>query len=291
MQLGIIPQIPEASLLHHFGGKTQLAKWTNNIISFAIAKYRISPIRYGEVFGGEFAVGMRRIPMDGDFYNEINPNTFNFMMVLKTQTDELIEKIYSLPWETVEGRHAAFRWAEAAIYYERGVPACKVEWATAYYTYCRLGFIGGGSRWSGGISPSRVEGMGPHPENWLRQFAFRMQNVELLNLDFEQALRRKAHPNAVFYWDPPYAMESRASRDSRHKSAAKPRRQYLYELSEARFQEMPLLVQSTPGLHIIAGYQCNLTDRLFGSWQRFDKGATDLAKNKRVESLWIFKTA
>lgn len=288
-QLRLFPGIgANESLLHHFGGKTLLAPWTNKVIDQAAKRHGLTPSGYMECFGGEFASGARRLALPNEFYSEINPHTFNFMSVLQERTEELIEAIYKPPLDSPESRKTAFFWGENAIFYRDSPPECPVEWAQAYYYYCRWAYIGGGSRWSGGISKSKILKLAPNSPDFLRQYAWRMEKITLLNLDFAEAVRQATccDRSIIYYWDPPYSMDSRNSKDSRHTNG-KARRQYKFELPRIRFREIRSLILQTPGLHLVAGYHSKFIDRLFEGWTFEERSSVDSARQKRMEVLWI----
>lgn len=124
----------------YFGGKWLLGPW--------IRSYFPDHNCYVEPFGGAFSAGLQKTLVISEIYNDLHQAGVNFFQVLQQQTDSLLESIAQSPRTAAE--------------FQCCLQSCDqpLECARRYYLYCQLAYIGGGGRWSHGLSFSRLQASG-----------------------------------------------------------------------------------------------------------------------------------
>lgn len=289
-QDSLIPLVnrTDMAFLRHFGGKTQLAGWINDAIDWGISKLGGVYDRRISTFGGGAPVLLQALPLGIEVYNDLDPDTTNVFQQFKINSKEVIDRILAEPISEEQFE----RW-EAKIFYDLE-PENAADQAAAYWLYCRYSFNGGGNQWSTGISRDRIRRLSPPDKKYLVSVADRVRDWVVQSSDFVDCISQWSSPSSVFYHDPPYPLESRLSRDSRHLQGS-PTRRYLHELGAteeedtARHQELARLVHSTPGLHATSGYDCPLYQNLYRDAVCFKQQTRDSARQDRVEHLWLIR--
>ncbi|MGB7414336.1 MAG: DNA adenine methylase, partial [Thermosynechococcaceae cyanobacterium] len=120
------------SAFRYFGGKWLLGGW--------IRSHFPQHACYVEPFGGAFSVGLQKQQVGSEIYSDLNADTVNFFQVLQQESERLIDAISTSPRTEAEFQHCQ--------------ESCDhpVERARRYYLYCQMAYIGGGGRWSHGLS-------------------------------------------------------------------------------------------------------------------------------------------
>ena len=109
----------------------------------------------------------------------------------------------------------------------------------------------------------------------------RLRSVVILNDDALSVIRKEDSPKTLFYLDPPYLHETRASKDV-----------YEYEMTEQDHRDLLELIQGVQGKVMLSGYHSQLYDDTLSDWtlKEFNKANNASgAKEKRrmVECLWM----
>ena len=110
------------------------------------------------------------------------------------------------------------------------------------------------------------------------EIAARLRNVVIEHRDVFEVIARFDSPTTLFYLDPPYNAEARASTG-----------QYLYEFSDEQHFRLASVLRLAKGYVAVSGYSSALTDRLYAGWTRTDKEVVATSSTKatrRIESLW-----
>lgn len=269
MQLSLLPEYetPRRQPLRYFGGKWMLAPW----IIQAIARYFPQHEVYVEPFGGGYQVGLRKIPVALEVYNDINILIVNFFQVLRECSNELIPLIESSD-RSREGYENC-----------RQLHINPLEQARRTYIEAQLSYCGAGTRWLSGTTDERLKKKPDDSMLWAT--AKRLQNVLIQQLDAIQCIRLWDESQTVFYVDPPYLQSVRKTKDKRHINGA-PRRQYAYELTEVEHIKLGEFLRTVKGGVIISGYDSPLYDSLFDGWIKLSKPAKGNA-GVDTECLWI----
>lgn len=254
-----------------FGGKWSIGEW--------IGSFFPAHATYVEPFGGAFSVGLVKLPAAREIYNDCDANPVNFFRQLQLRPGELIGAIAQAP-KTIEDFNG----------YRQG-SFDLLEQARNYYLYCQLSWMGGGGRWNSGTTPARVERCSRGSDEHLIDVARRIQDLEILEGSASGTFAYDS-PSTLFYLDPPYPFEARASKDSRHQdhSKSQPRRQYRYEMTNEDHVQLSHQVKQLKGFVVVSGYDCPLYRDIFGDWVSLKKVVRTSARKKAVEYLYLSPT-
>jgi DNA adenine methylase len=234
---------------------------------------------YCEPFAGSAAVLLNREPSPVETYNDIDGEAVNFFRVLRTHKDELIEVIGLTPFSREEFYQAvsgngrgisdlerARRFFVRARQARTGLAqtASLGRWANCKNT-SRAGMSGVVSRWLGSVED-------------LPDIALRLLRVQIENRPAVEVIRLYDSPATLFYCDPPYLHETRG--DSKA---------YAFEMDEKQHIELAAALHRCKGDVAISGYRCDLMDRLYEDWRRFDAPMKQChsIKKPRQECLWM----
>lgn len=111
----------------------------------------------------------------------------------------------------------------------------------------------------------------------------RLKQVVILNRDALDVIRQQDTPNTLFYLDPPYLFETRATTG-----------QYAKEMSDLQHSNLLFLLSEIKGKFMLSGYRSSMYDQAtekFG-WFRVDfptpnHAAGGNSKREMVECLWM----
>ena len=234
---------------------------------------------YCEPFAGSAAVLLNRAPAPVETYNDIDGEVVNFFRVLREDTEELTRLIKLTPFSREEfytavnepGRGVT-RIERARRFYVRArqartglaQTATLGRWANCKNT-SRAGMSGVISRWFGGI-----EALGEIGERLLR--------VQIENRPATDVIRLYDSPETLFYCDPPYLHETRG--DSKA---------YGFEMDVEQHRELAVTLNRIDGKVAVSGYRCDLMDKLYEGWRRFDADEKHChsIKQLRQECVWM----
>jgi len=241
----------------YYGGKVRLVPHLLKILP----AHRI----YVEVFGGAasllFAKPKSRIEIYNDIWNEL---VILFRM-LRDRPDDLIRAIKYTPYSSTEFEYVKNREPDALD---------ELEIARRCYVKICASYGAKGSRWG------RFMGRAPAFHREFEEFASRIRNVQIENLDFKLILKKYDGYDVLFYCDPPY-IRTRAYNPSQ------------YGLSVEEHGELVKILLTLKGKVILSGYR-NMIYRILEEkgWIRRDIGVLNTMKGrgshgKRMESIWM----
>ena len=143
-------------------------------------------------------------------------------------------------------------------------PATLGRWANCKNT-SRAGMSGVISRWFGGIDA-------------LRDIGPRLLRVQIENRPAIDVIRLYDSPDTLFYCDPPYLHETRG--DSKA---------YGFEMDEEEHRNLATALNRITGKAAVSGYRCDLMDKLYKGWRRFDADEKHChsIKQLRQECVWM----
>jgi DNA adenine methylase len=121
------------------------------------------------------------------------------------------------------------------------------------------------SRWFGGIEA-------------LAAIGERLLRVQIENRPALDVIRLYDTPETLFYCDPPYLHETRG--DSKA---------YGFEMDEEQHRALAASLRRIQGKAAVSGYRCDLMDKLYRDWQRYDAPAKHCHSIKQIrqECVWM----
>jgi DNA adenine methylase len=277
-------QIPLPLKWH--GGKAYLADW--------IIDKMPRHLHYVEPFAGGLAVLLAKDPFDprhlwndnsyergcSEVVNDLNSELINFWRVLQdAQTFEAFRRAVSVtPFSQPH-------WEQAAA---RMIPRQDqdVDAAVAFFVRCRQSRAGGFKVFTT-LSRNRTRrGMNEQVSAWLTsveglsEVHARLHRVVILQDDAIKIIRRQDGERTLFYLDPPYVHETRASPDA-----------YRYEMDYRTHEVLLETIRQSRGKVMLSGYPNELYDRMLHDWNRHDreidnKVSRSSIKRIMTEALW-----
>lgn len=158
---------------------------------------------YVEVFGGTAGVLFNKKPSRNEVINDADNDLYTFLKVLKQRPDELQEWLRSRPYSEHEYKDLHQQW------HCGWRPDDDVEAAGVYFFLRRASF---GSDMGGFRAEADGRRFSPRQYNnaidRLDELSERLQDVLLLNRDYEDVINKYANSKDAFlYMDPPYKHE------------------------------------------------------------------------------------
>ena len=279
------------SPLKWFGGKHFLARKINTMMP--------PHLHYVEAFAGSLAVLLERDPNrnwlgngDGtkllssetgcsEVVNDLNGGLMNFWEVLRDP------QMFS---EFQRGV-AAIPFGEAI--WELADELCRaddaVTRAVGFFVRCRQSRAGTFKDFATLTRTRTRRHMNEQTSAWLSTIAglpevhARLQRVVLLNRDALQVIKQQDGEKTLFYLDPPYLAETRASHD-----------QYVHEMSEAQHRELLNVLATCKGKFMLSGYPSDLYEAMEKKfhWRHVDFELPNNAsggseKRRMIERIWM----
>lgn len=253
--------------LRYYGGKWKLAPWI--ISHFPPHKNYVEPC------GGAASVLLRKPRSPLETYNDLDENVVNFFRVLRDQPDELIRKIRLTPW------------ARAEFELSREPVQDPIENARRFFVSATMGISQKPFDKTTGMRTQSFYGqtysriifqINDDSLSHLWSVVERLTDVQIENRDYKYLIERYDYPETLFYVDPPYIAETRATPNN-----------YAFEWTDDDHAEAAELLRQAAGYVVVSGYACPLYTELYEAhgWQRVDKEAQTNSGGKRIESLWL----
>jgi DNA adenine methylase len=270
-----------SSPLKWHGGKSYLAEW---ILSLATPH-----THWVEVFGGGLSVTLAKDPEGvSEVVNDRYWQLQNFWTVLQRPElfDQFRRRIEATPFSEYE-------W-ETANEINRLVPPLlltpeeQVARAVAFFIACRQSRAGRFNDFAT-LSRSRTRRkMNEQASAWLTaveglpEVHARLQRIVILNADALDVFKSQDGPATLFYVDPPYVPETRASKDA-----------YAHEMTVDDHERLLAALSAIQGKFMLSGYQNDLyaeAEEKFG-WHRHEREIPNHAagggtKRIMVECVW-----
>jgi DNA adenine methylase len=233
-------------------------------------------LHYVEPFAGGLAVLLAKDP-DGvsEVANDVHGELTNFWRVLQgPDTFAAFQRaLQATPFSEAE-------WEAAA---PGGDP---VERAVKFFVRCRQSLAGRMDAFTGVTRTRTRRGMNNEVSAWLTAVEglpavhARLRRVLVLDRDGLDVIRQQDGPGTLFYLDPPYLGETRASA-----------RVYAHEMTPARHAELLDLARQCRGKVMLSGYPSEPYDRALHDWTRheFDlpnQAAGGRHKRRMTEVVW-----
>ena len=241
---------------------------------------------YCEPFAGSAAILLNRDPSPVETYNDIDGEVVNFFRVLRDHKDRLIESIGLTPFSREEFYRSINGNGNGSGAGHKGIS--EIERARRFFVRARQARTGLAQtaslgRWANCKNTTRA-GMAGVVSRWLGsvealpEIAARLLRVQIENRPASDVIRLYDDKQTLFYCDPPYLHATRGDK-----------RAYGFEMDEDEHRNLAEALHSCKGNVALSGYRCNLMDRLYKGWRRFDapEKYCHSVKKLRQESLWM----
>jgi DNA adenine methylase len=252
-------------------------------------------LHYVEPYAGGLAVLLEKDPFDASKYwgekgyeqgvsevaNDIHGGLTNFWRVLQHEDSfaAFRRRVEAVPFSQIE-------WADAeSLQHPRHV--LDVEAAVAFFVPCRQSRAGAFKDFAT-LSRNRTRRMqNEQASAWwgavegLPAVSARLRCVVILNQPAIEVIRQQDGPTTLYYLDPPYLHETRATTDN-----------YRHEMTENDHRELLTVIKQCQGMVMLSGYPNPLYDGELAGWRREDfqidnKAAGGKEKRQMTESLWL----
>jgi DNA adenine methylase len=267
--VNIASDAPRRPALRYYGGKWKLAPW--------IISHFPKHLNYVEPCGGAASVLLQKPRSPLETYNDLDGNVVNFFRVLRDQPEELIRKIRLTPWARAEFEECRCPMGDdverARQFFAsawQGISSMPHDKHTGWRTVSYSGQS---------YSPQVHNYFDMVDSETLGHLARRFYGVQIDNRESSYIIDRYDDKDTLFYFDPPYVEETRASNNV-----------YAIDWNGNQLHiEAAELLRQCAGYVVVSGYACPLYTELYEShgWHRVDKEAQTNSGGKRIESLWL----
>lgn len=275
------------------GGKHDLAKW---IISLMPPRCR-NPnkpanddsgwLHYVEPYFGGGAVLLANDPEGiSEVVNDKNGALINFWAVMQSPRlfAQFYRRVQAVPFSEDGWVRAAFRVTQADPIKP---PGYSLGLAVSFFVFCRQSLAGRMKGFTGITKTRTRRGMNNEVSAWLScidglpAVHERLKRVLIVGpSDALDVIRKHDGPRTLFYLDPPYLHETRASAG-----------EYAHEMSDEEHHNLLCIIRQCKGKVMVSGYRSAMYDDLLQNWTRHEKAINNHAaggKVKRVmtECVW-----
>lgn len=296
------------------GGKHDLAKWIIGLMP-PRCKNPNDPdpadpgwLHYVEPYFGGGSVLLANDPEGiSEVVNDLNLELTNFWRVLQDRDCfvRFAERVSAMPFSFRE-------WSDATISQSRHLVQPSVSDAVAFFVLCRQSLAGRMQSFAPRTRNRTRRGMNEQVSAWLNSVEGlpaihqRLQRVLILNHDALSVIRAEDGLRTLFYLDPPYLHETRASTgEYRHEMTEVDHANLLVTLGGAQVADLcSKHIRDSPyawwydakpiqGSFLLSGYRSKMYDAVaeMCGWKRHEKNINNHAaggKTKRVmtECVW-----
>lgn len=266
--------------IKYHGGKFYLAK---NIIS--LMPPRSEWLHYVEPYFGGGAVLLANDPVGiSEVVNDLNFSLTNFWKVLQDREmfAEFQRDVEAIPFSQVE-------FVDADDYNPKPFATPdRIEAAVSFFVRCRQSLAGRMKGFTGITKTRTRRGMNNEVSAWLTAVDGlpavheRLKRVLILNQDALDVIRKQDGPQTLFYCDPPYLHETRATTGEYGE----------FEMTAEQHSDLLDALVNAKGKVMLSGYRNGLYDtHLSRGWRRHDfslpnNAAGGKVKRRMVESVW-----
>jgi DNA adenine methylase len=281
--------------------RTPPLKWHGGKHYLAPKIVELMPVHlhYVEPYFGGGAVLLARNPGDetkfwgtkgyergvSEVVNDVNRDLMNFWWVLQNEPafKRFMRKVEGIPFSQVEWEFARSRVAPHAD----GKP--DVEAAVAFFVWCRQSRAGQMKAFAPLSKDRTRRGMNEQASAWwtcvegLPEIHKRLKRVAVLCDDAIKVIRQQDGAKTLFYCDPPYVHEARASTDAYH-----------HEMTEEDHVQLLETLETIQGSFMLSGYPNDLYDEFAEEhgwrWKDFDlpnNVAGGKSKRRMTERVWM----
>lgn len=240
---------------------------------------------YVEPYFGGGAVLLAKNPNGvSEVVNDIHYDLSNFWMVL---ADELLFPVFKRAVEVIPFSEVVYD----EVTTSRGWPGTrhpKVKSAVEFFVRCRQSMSGRMDSFAP-LTRNRVRrGMNEQVSAWLNSIEGlpavhkRMIRVAILSKDALKVIKQQDGPKTLYYLDPPYLSETRASKNV-----------YAHEMTVKQHKELLMTLNDIKGKFMLSGYR----NKMYDEWayqsgfnsKEFNlpnNSAGGKSKRRMIETLW-----
>lgn len=240
-------------------------------------------LHYVEPFAGGLSVLLANEPEGiSEVVNDLNENLTNFWQVLQSvgKFERFLRLCEATPFSKIE-----YEKADAQLHDLSDDPEMA---AWIFFIRCRQS-LAGRMKGFAGITRNRTrKGMNEQVSAWLNCIEglpavhTRLKRVLILNDHALDVIRKEDGPRTLFYLDPPYLHETRATTG-----------EYAHEMDSTDHENLLTTLQVIKGRFLLSGYRSELYDSYAGrlGWTRHDfelpnNSAGGEGKRRMVECVW-----
>lgn len=241
------------------GGKHDLAKWIISLMP-PRCKNPNDPakdpddsgwLHYVEPYFGGGSVLLANDPEGiSEVANDLHGGLTNFWMVLANR--EAFEEFH----RSVEATPFSERsWKESKALAELNPEECDVDCAVQFFIHCRQSHSGRMKNFPPMVRARTRRGMQDHVSAWLScverlpEAHARLKRVAILNKPALDVIRKEDGPRSLFYLDPPYLHETRATTG-----------EYAHEMATPQHFELLVALKHIQGRFLLSGYHSAMYD-------------------------------
>lgn len=268
-----------ASPLRWHGGKSYLAS--------KIVTMMPPHLHYVEPYAGGLSVLLAKDPEGvSEVVNDLNGELTNFWSVLRSACDFQVFRYLCFLTPFCEKT-----WQECEQMIDDLQPRkeLRIERAWAFFVTCRQSLAGRMDTFSPITRNRTRRGMNEQVSAWLSaveglpEVHARLQRVLILNHDALDVIRQQDGPQTLFYLDPPYLHETRATTG-----------EYQHEMTAEQHEKLLLCLTKLKGRFMLSGYRSELYDQYaeLDGWHRVDfdlpnNSAGGRKKRRVTECVWM----
>jgi DNA adenine methylase len=247
------------------GGKRYLYPWITSLFPKDYEK-----LIYGEFYCGAGSVFLNKQPSKLEWLNDLDPGVAVIYRVLKTRSEEFIERLKEIKYE-----EKTFLKALAA-----GRFLDEMDYAVNEFILRRMSRDGLKKcfAWS-----ERLRGGKPGDVNaWetilgvLPKIAERLQNVTIFNRPAIDMIKLNNTKGSLLYLDPPYLPETRTTLKA-----------YEFEMTNEDHEELAQVLKKFKGKVLISGYYSETYRKLYQGWRCEKRIVANHASQKKIKSYKI----
>lgn len=263
-----------ASPLKWHGGKHYLA---SKIVSLMPPH-----LHYVEPYAGGLSVLLAKDPEGvSEVVNDLHGDLTNFWAVLQGRDtfDDFCRTVEAIPFSEPE-------WLAARDGLGRSGGGDPIARAVRFFVHCRQSHAARMREFTA-LTRTRVRRkMNAEASAWLTAVDglpavhARLRRVVVLNRNAIDVIRQQDSPETLFYLDPPYLHETRASPGV-----------YTHEMDTTRHNELLAVIRECTGRVMLSGYSSGLYVRGLSDWTRHEfalpnQAAGGKRKRRMVEVVW-----
>lgn len=245
---------------------------------------------YVEPYFGGGAVLLAKDPEGvSEVVNDLHGDLINFWACLRDPIGWHImqRQLEAMPFSEADWRDAG-QPDQAEGYWARS-PHAPVDRAIAFFVRCRQSLAGRMKAFSPVTRTRTRRGMNEQVSSWLTAVDGlpavheRLKRVLILNRGALDVIRQQDGPDTLFYIDPPYLHETRATTSD-----------YACEMTREQHGELLQALAAIKGKFLLSGYRSALYDEAAAGqgWNRHDfdlpnHAAAGESKRRMTECVWV----
>lgn len=212
-------------------------------------------LHYVEPFAGGLSVLLENDPTGiSEVVNDLNSKLTNFWRVLGNESrfDAFCRAVQTVPFSEQE-----YRDAESAVLTDNEGGRQEINESVAFFIRCRQSMSGRMKDFAPLTRNRTRRGMNEQASAWLNcaeglpAVHERLKRVVILNRDVLDVIRQQDGPRTLFYLDPPYLHETRATTG-----------EYEHEMTTEQHHDLCVALSRIKGRFLLSGYKSDLYESM-----------------------------